>query len=98
MLLCGVLGRMSSLSRVARRYLAYKYDPKEKKQSKVDRLMRVIRDATGLSRGVSEDIADAVVRNREVERLAVQKGWPLEGGVIEGPAGTIKLEDVQAQV
>lgn len=78
--------------------MAFKYEPKEKKTSKVERLMKVIRDATGLSRGVSEDIADAVVRNREVERLAIQKGWPIESGVIEGPSGTIKLEDVRSQV
>lgn len=89
---------MDSSSRVAQRFKAFKYEPKEKKTTKVDRLMKVIRDATGLSRGVSEDIADAIVRNREVERLAIQKGWPLQDGVIEGPSGVIRVDDVKAQV
>ena len=89
---------MSASNRVANRYLAFKYEPKEKKQSKVDRLMKVIRDATGLSRGVSEDIADAVVRNREVERLAIQKSWPITDGTIEGLSGSIKLDEVRSQV
>lgn len=76
--------------RVARRF-AFKYEPKEKKQTKVDRVMRFIRDETGLSRGLSEQIADAFVRGREVERLAVQKGWPIENGVITGPQGSLEL-------
>lgn len=87
-----------SASQVARRFLAFKYEPKEKKTSKVERLMKAIREATGLSRSVSEDIADAIVRNREVERLAVQKSWPLNEGVIEGPSGSIKLDELRAQV
>jgi hypothetical protein len=85
---------MDPLARkVARRY-AFKYQHKEKKQHKVDRLLKTIRDATGISKGVATDIADAIVRGREVERLAIQKGWPLQEGVLEGPNGTIELKEL----
>lgn len=84
--------------RVVRRFLAFKYEPKEKKKSKVDRLMRFIRDKTGVSRSVATDIADAVVRGREVKRLAVQKGWPVDNGVIIGPQGELALDKVQAEL
>ncbi len=58
--------------------------------------MRLIRERTGLSRGLAENIADAVVRNREVERLAIQKGWPIEGGEIIGPEGSMDVAALQA--
>lgn len=65
---------------------------KETKEHKVDKLADKIRDATGLSKGMSESIADAIVRGREVLRLAIQKNWPIsEDGVIEGPKGTLDL-------
>jgi hypothetical protein len=82
-------------SNVLRRFLAFKYKPKESKQSKVDRLMRLIREKTGISRGQAEDIADAIIRNRELDRLALQKNWPMYGGVIEGPSGTLSVEDIR---
>jgi len=83
---------------VYRRFLAFKYQPKESKQSKVDRLMKLIREKTGIGRGPAEDIADAVIRNRDLERLALQKRWPMQDGVIEGPAGTMSVSEVQAQL
>lgn len=83
--------------KVAKR-VAFKYDPKEKKQSKVDRLKKVLKERVGLSNGVSEDIADALVRNREVERLAIQKSWPLTKGTLEGPKGTMTLEELKAMI
>lgn len=86
---------MSITSRVAQRFLSFKYDQKEKKQTKVDRIMRRIREETGISRGLAEEIADAVVRGREVGRLALQKGWPVEDGVIVGPNGDMSLDAVQ---
>jgi hypothetical protein len=90
---------MSSIAeRVARRFWAFKYEPKEKKQTKVDRIMRVIRDRTGVSRGVAEAIADALVRGREVNRLAIQKGWPIQDDDIIGPQGTLALTEVSAMV
>jgi hypothetical protein len=76
--------------RVALRW-AFKYQPKEKKEHKVDRIKELIRERTGLSKGQSEAIADAYVRGRDVERLARQKSWPLENGIITGPSGTIEL-------
>lgn len=85
-------------ARVARRFKAFKYEKKEKKETKVDRLMRLIREKTGLSRGVGGDIADALVRGREVERLAMQKGWPIEDGVILGPDGEMTLDEVRAAI
>jgi hypothetical protein len=80
--------------RVAERW-AFKYQPKETKEHRVERTMKTIRDATGLSRGMSEAIADAIVRGREVERLALQKSWPIEGGRIVGPSGSIELSTLK---
>lgn len=76
--------------RVAARF-SFKYQPKETKQHKAEKVTALIREHTGLSRGVSETIADAVVRGRDVAGLAVQKSWPIEHGVITGPKGTIEL-------
>lgn len=53
--------------------------------------MRAILDHTGIARGVAEDIADAIIRNRDLVRLAIQKGWPVFEGLIEGPRGTFPL-------
>ena len=72
--------------RVVARF-SFKYEPKETKQHRVEKLRDTIRDATGLSKGMSEAIADAIVRGREVDRLALQKGWPIEHGLITGPSG-----------
>lgn len=87
-----------ALKVAARFRTGFKYEPKEKKQSKVDRIMRVLREQTGLSRGVSEDIADAIVRNREVARLAIQKNWPIEDGLIVGPQGALAWTELQASL
>jgi hypothetical protein len=84
-------------ARVAARY-AFKHEPKEKKQSKVDRITKMLRDTTGLSRGVAESIADALVRGRDVEGLAIQKGWPLEDSVVTGPDGTSTLSKLRDAV
>jgi hypothetical protein len=77
--------------------VAFKYVPKEKKEHKVDRLAKVIRDATGLSRGTSEAIADAVVRGRNLEALALQKSWPVEDGTLTGPDGSLELSRLTEQ-
>jgi hypothetical protein len=89
---------MPTAANVVRRFLAFKYQPKESKKSKVDRLMKFIREETGVGRGVAEDIADAIIRGRDLDRLAVQKRWPLEDGVIEGPKGTLSVKDVEKQL
>lgn len=81
-------------AKVARRFIGFKYQSKETKEHKVDRLTKVLRTATGLSRGVSESICDAYVRGREVERLALQKSWPLTGGRITGPTGSMTLDEL----
>lgn len=73
------------------RRVAFRYIPKEKKQTRVDRLMKVIRDATGVSKGMAEDIADAVVRGRDLDALALQKSWPVEDGTLKGPSGELSL-------
>lgn len=84
--------------RVARRFLSFKYQPKEKKEHKVERITKALREATGLSKGVASDIADAVIRGREVERLALQKGWLLEGGKLVGPEGTMTLAELASMI
>jgi hypothetical protein len=76
--------------RVALRW-AFKFVPKEKKEHKVERVREEIRQHTGLSKGQSEAIADAYVRGRDVDRLALQKNWPVEHGTITGPSGTLEL-------
>jgi hypothetical protein len=77
-----------------RRFLAFKYEPKESKQSKIERLMRLIRERTGVSRSVAENIADAVIRKRDIPRLSIQKHWPVEDDAIIGPSGTITFKTV----
>lgn len=78
--------------RVANRFLrSFKYVPKETKEHKVERVRDLIRQHTGLSKSMAEAIADAHVRGREVERLALQKSWPIESGAIHGPHGTFEL-------
>ena len=85
-------GEAKAAKRLASRYRqSFKYEPKESKKSKVEKLMHVIREATGISKGMAEDIADAIVRGREVLRLALQKSWPIEDGQIVGPKGSIAI-------
>ncbi len=83
----------SSARRVALRW-AFKFVPKETKQHKIERVRELIREKTGLPKGTSEAIADAYVRGREVERLALQKNWPIENGSIQGPSGTVALNEL----
>lgn len=85
--------------RVASRFMtAFKYQPKEKKKSKVDRLTKFIREKTGLGRGQAQDIADAIVRGRNLEALALQKSWPVEDGQIEGSKGSLSLTEVRNEL
>ena len=83
--------------RIVARYLQAKPYSKDKetKEHRVSKLADKIREATGLSKGIAEAIADAIVRGREVMRLALQKSWPIsKDGVIEGPKGTLELSTV----
>jgi hypothetical protein len=65
--------------------VAFRYVQKETKKHRVERLAQIIRDKTGISKGKAGDIADAIVRNRDVESLALQKSWPVnEQGDIDG--------------
>ena len=73
---------------------AFKYEPKEKKEHKVEKLLKEIHQATGLSKNQSEQIADAFIRGREVDRLALQKSWPVQNGTVHGPNGTFDLNKV----
>jgi hypothetical protein len=75
---------------------AFKYVPKETKAHKVERVTQYIKDVTGLTIGMSEDIADAFVRGRDVPRLAIPKSWPIDSGVIEGPKGSLPLESLNS--
>lgn len=86
---------MNTILRVARNFLSFKYQPKEKKQSKVDRLSKMIREKTGISKSLSLDIAGAVVRGRDVTRLTLQKGWPIDEDTIEGPKGKLAVSDLR---
>ena len=87
---------MSLPDRIVRRFLAFKYQTKESKKNKIDRLAKLIRERTGISKGLAEDIADAVIRKRDLPRLALQKGWPLEDGEITGSRGSLQVSEVEA--
>jgi hypothetical protein len=76
--------------RVALRW-AFKFVPKETKQHKIEKVRDLIRKDTGLSKTQAEAIADAFVRGRNMEQLALQKSWPIENGAIQGPTGTLDL-------
>jgi len=80
---------------ITRCMVAFRFKQKEKKRSKVERLMKLIREKTGVGRAAAEDIADAIVRNREIDRLALQKSWPVENGTIEGPDGSVSVEEIR---
>jgi len=93
-----MLQRSKLVARVVARFQekAFKFEPKESKERKAERISKIIRDATGLSKGIAEAIADAIVRRREIARLAIQKGWPIVQDTIEGPGGSIPLDAVTA--
>lgn len=81
---------------VVRRFLAFKFDHKEKKQKRVERLRDHIRDQTGISKGQAEDIADAILRKRDLDALGRQKSWPVnDQGHVEGPKGTFDPKTVE---
>jgi hypothetical protein len=75
-------------------HLAFKYQPKETKQHKAERVGESIREATGISKGIAHAIADAFVRGRDVSALSVQKNWPIEQGVITGPKGNMSVSEL----
>ena len=83
---------------VVRRFTALKYVPKEKKKNKVERVSKLIREKTGLSNKQCDAIADALVRGRDLEALALQKNLPVEGGKIEGPKGSLTVSKVEAEL
>ena len=94
---------MDSRKRVVGRYFlareAFKYEPKESKRTKLERLRKFITKATGIGRKVAEDIADAILRNRDLLRLSVQKNWPMnEEGFIEGVHGALHINEIRAIV
>jgi hypothetical protein len=87
---------MSLADRVLRRFLAFKFEYKETKQHKVEKLRDAIRETTGISKGQAEDIADAILRKRDLEALGRQKSWPVnDEGLVEGPKGTFDPKSVE---
>ena len=94
---------LNLIHRVASRYqsastdrLTFKYEPKETKQHKAERVGDSIRDATGLQKGVSLAIADAFVRGRDISLLATPKDWPIERGLITGPKGKMPVSELSS--
>jgi hypothetical protein len=80
----------------SRSHLSFKYEPKETKQHKAERVGDSIREATGLQKGTAFAIADAFVRGRDVRSLATQKDWPIELGVITGPKGEMPVSELES--
>jgi hypothetical protein len=71
-------------ARIALR-VAYRFQPKETKLTKVEKTKDLLAEKAGISKSLAEKIADAIVRGRDVLRLAVQNGWPIdEDGLING--------------
>ncbi len=65
-----------------------------KPSKEVERLTLVAAlSKTGVSRTVSKDIADAILRKRDLAALAVQKKWPVDPDslVLTGPQGRLNL-------
>jgi hypothetical protein len=75
-------------------HLSFKYEPKETKQHKAERVGDSLRETTGLQKGMSFAIAEAFVRGRDIGSLAVQKDWPIERGVITGPKGDMPVSEL----
>jgi len=77
--------------------VAFKYVQKETKKTQANRLSRIIREATGISRGKADDVANALIRSsRDLGTLAYQKNWPVnEKGDIEGPRGSLSFDEAR---
>jgi hypothetical protein len=87
---------MASADQVVRRFLSFKFEHKETKQHKVEKLRDAIREQTGVSKGQAEDIADAILRKRDLAALGRQKSWPVnDEGQVEGPKGTFDPKTVE---
>lgn len=91
------------IHRVASRYqavsterMSFKYEPKETKQHKAEKIGDRIREVTGLQKGTAFAIAEAHVRGRNVSSLAVQKDWPIEREVITGPKGEMPVSELSS--
>lgn len=85
----------ASAESVVRRFLAFKYQPKESKKSKVEKLRVFLQKTTGISKTLAKEVADAAVRGRDLPRLAVQKNWPVdEKQYLVGPQGKVSLSDL----
>jgi len=87
----GIKSEQSRLTHPRTPHVSFKYQPKETKQHKAERTSEYLRDVTGLQKGTAFAIADAFVRGRDVGALSVQKGWPIEQGVITGPEGEMPV-------
>lgn len=85
---------MTHLSMAQR--VAFKYQQKETKKHRVEKITETIRSRTGIGKSIAESIADAIVRGRDVIRLALQKSWPVEDGILKGPKGTLELSTISA--
>jgi len=89
----------ASAKNVVRRFLAFKYQPKETKKHRVEKLTDQLRKLTGISKTLAKDVADAAVRGRDLARLALQKGWPVdERNNIVGPQGKASLNGLLATI
>jgi hypothetical protein len=91
-----IIQRVASRYRqaVSTEHMSFKYEPKETKQHKAELVGDSIRETTGLQKGTAFAIADAFVRGRDVDALSVQKDWPIERGVINGPKGEMPVSEL----
>jgi len=80
------------VARVAKRFQDIR---QETKKTRMNRIVKRLREETGISREKAEDIADAVLRNRDLDTLARQKSWPMYEGTVEGPRGSIPVMELR---
>jgi hypothetical protein len=64
---------------------------KKSKEKLAKELRDKITTETGISNSKAMEIASDAVRGRNLEALALQKGWPVSCGKITGPLGELLL-------
>lgn len=69
----------------------------KRSKSKMQGLRKLLQERTGLSRKYADAIIDAILRERDLSALALQKGLPIQENIIAGPTGTITVMEVRCE-
>jgi len=71
---------------------------KEKKSDIAERMAQILREHMGLNKGLAMEMADALVRGRDLSALALQKGWygrPPPAPSLDGTALAVGCEKLK---